>query len=172
MVMVYADTMMALKRNGPDWLPVTGKENCPVVNVTWYGANEFAQFRGYSLTTEAQWEYAALGTTGYRYPWGDSLAAGTCLLPNNKTAPVGGCEKNKSWCGAYDMAANVQEWCSDWYDLISSGSVTDPIWPASGSGRVVRGSYFGTAVQPCTYRLFRGPTEHYNFIGLRMVKSN
>ena len=172
MVMIYVDSIMGLRRDGPDWVPVSGKENCPVVNVTWYGANEFAQFRGYSLPTEAQWEYAAGGTTRCMYPWGDTLAAGVCPVPNNTTAPVGGCEKNKSWCGAYDMAANVQEWCSDWYDLISSGSVTDPIGPASGIGRVIRGSYFGTTVVPCTYRIYRDPAEHYNIIGLRVVKSN
>lgn len=57
--MIYADNDWGLVRRDGVWRPVEGHDNHPVVYVTWYGANEFCQFYGYTLPSEAQWEYAA-----------------------------------------------------------------------------------------------------------------
>lgn len=93
----------------------------PVVEVTWHEAVDFCQRLGLALPTEAQWEYAARGPESRRYPWGHEWDPGKCCNhgnagPGGQTFPVGSLPEDRSWCGAMDMAGNVFEWCTDWYD--------------------------------------------------------
>ncbi len=94
------------------------KKSHPVTKVSWDEAMEYAQFRGGSLPTEAQWEFAARGTEGRLYPWGDEPP--TCLRAHSVDCPPGTIEVKSLSAGAtpesiYDLAGNVWEWVADWY---------------------------------------------------------
>ena len=104
----------------------------------------------YQLPTEAHWEYACRAGTKTAFSFGDSLSSLQANFDGNypyggapkgtyleKTVAVGTYPAN-AW-GFHDMHGNVWEWCRDWYGNYPSGSVSDPIGPASGSNRADRG---------------------------------
>ena len=133
------------------------KADHPAVCVDWQGAQEYCEWAGGRLPTEAEWEYAARGPASNVFPWGDTFD-GTlanscdtnCTLAWKyagyddgyaQTAPVGSYPDGTSWCGAEDMAGNVWEWVSDWYDsdYYRVSPAENPGGPSSGEHRVARG---------------------------------
>ncbi|HWG45062.1 MAG TPA: formylglycine-generating enzyme family protein [Gemmataceae bacterium] len=107
-----------------------GKDDHPVVHVSWFDAAAFAKWAGKRLPTEAEWEFAARGgLEGKSYVWGDEKPSDTAIFANiwqgefphkntaadgyERTAPVKSYRANGY--GLYDMAGNVWEWCADWY---------------------------------------------------------
>ncbi|MCL1947653.1 MAG: SUMF1/EgtB/PvdO family nonheme iron enzyme, partial [Chitinivibrionia bacterium] len=108
----------------------SGNANHPVVNVTWFQANDWAKSKGGRLPTEAQWEFAARGgvkSKGYIYSGSNNLNDVGWYRNNNSpsgTKPVG--QKQPNELGIYDMSGNVWEWCNDWYGEYSSSAVTNP----------------------------------------------
>jgi hypothetical protein len=100
-----------------EWLKefIPGKENHPVVNMTWHDAVAFCEWAGKSLPTAAQWDKAARGTDGRIYPWGNQWDATRCNTSGQGTTPVDQYPNGVSPYGCYDMAGNVDEWCQDWF---------------------------------------------------------
>ena len=134
----------------PDWniMNQPQHQRRPVVNVDWEDAVKYCKWAGKRLPTEAEWEKAARGTDGRIYPWGNE--APTRLHANygrkewdnhQALTPVGSFEEGKSPYGIYDMAGNAWEWVFDWYDhdYYKKGPKKNPIGPAKGDGKVVRG---------------------------------
>ena len=180
---------------------IEGKDEHPVVHVSWDDAAAYARWAGKRLPTEAEWERAARGgLEGKPFVWGDEPPSDAAIFANiwqgrfpdqNKasdgfvrTAPVKSFRANGY--GLYDMAGNVWEWCSDWYerDLYKSrtgkGVVGNPRGPdGSQSGmpqRVQRGGSFLCNDSYCSrYRPSArhggAPDTGMSHVGFRCVKA-
>jgi len=152
-----------------------GQKRFPVSNVTWAEASAYAKSRSGRLPTEAEWEFAARGTSGRTYPWGN--AAPTCAL-----AQFGGCEPRMIIAvmsrplgataeGVHDLADSVYEWVSDWKNnQYPAGAATDPTGPATGVFRVLRGGWESSGYDlRASNRNSNPPDDALSVIGFRVV---
>jgi eukaryotic-like serine/threonine-protein kinase len=170
----------------------------PINCVDWEMADKFCREQGKRLPTEAEWEFAARGPDGRKYPWGDDDPAAGHLNACGKecvawglkngvdekamydvddgfanTAPVGSFPKGASRYGVQDVVGNVWEWVADWHGAYSKDEQKAPTGPAQGDEKVIRGGAwngsYASWVRP-TFR-YRAPPGNRSYgIGLRCAK--
>ena len=142
----------------PDGTPRAGTHDHPVERVSWLDARAFAAWAGKRLPTEAEWEKAARGTDGRRWPWGDAFDEARCIVWDHAmvldvtTMPVTTHPAGASPYGVEQMAGNVEEWVEDEFLPYEGSTHVSPA--AAGGLRVVRGgSWFYTQEHArCAYR--------------------
>jgi len=152
-------------------------DNYPVIQIYWNLAVAYCEWAGGNLPTEAQWEKAARGSNGYKYPWGNEEPDSSYTNYNDNigdTSEVGSYEKGVSPYGAMDMAGNVMEWVSDWYDDYDANDTNNPQGPSDPSYfRVLRGGGWsnGDWSIRTALRGVSNPGDRVYYAGFRCVSS-
>ncbi|XXT18276.1 bifunctional serine/threonine-protein kinase/formylglycine-generating enzyme family protein [Sorangium sp. So ce429] len=134
-----------LYNTGNHFAPRQGLERKPIVQVTWDAASLYCKARGKRLPTEAEWEFAARGTTSRRFPWGeepprcdkvalDRYGNGACRGVSEEAQDVGTAPQDRTPEGVWDLGGNVEEWVQDQFLLPyypTCGECIDPVVEAT-----------------------------------------
>ena len=153
----------------PRYSFLENKGNFPAAKLNYFDAESYCKYRNKRLPTEAEWEKAARGIDGRKWPW---------LVyykhPNNGFSgfipePV---NKRKNWIspyGLYGIGHNVWEWTSSWYDY--SGIPAEK----QKKYKIIRGGLLQTHTiinfSPTWYRSFQNPNNRFNFLGVRCASN-
>jgi formylglycine-generating enzyme required for sulfatase activity len=172
--------------------PLRGKEDHPVVNVSWYDAVAYCRWlseitgKPYCLPSEAEWEKGARGSDGRIYPWGNQWDAERCNSKETHkrdTKPVEAYPQGASPYGLLDMAGNVWEWTRSLF-LVGDDPFEYPYDPGDGrevlelkgrqrlfAYRVLRGGafYLDKRHVRCAFRLGYYPGHRLGYVGFRVA---
>ncbi len=178
-----------------------GRDDHPINCVSWTLADNFCKERGGRLPSEAEWEFAARGSDGRKFPWGDDTgvdakhmnACGAECVKWAKendvaetpkmydsddgfpgTAPVGSFPAGKTKHGLSDMVGNVWEWTNDWFSVYGKEEVANPTGAGAGDKKAIRGGGFNGG-DPLwvspAYRYHQVPAASVPGIGFRCAMS-
>ena len=167
-----------MQRGDGKWRSVAGHEDHPVVEASWHGARAYCLWAGNRLPTEAEWEKAARGTDGRRYPWGHEAPDRTRAHFGagwNDLRPVGSFPKGASPYGVLDMAGNGWEWVSSVYRPYPYNSADGREDIRSGHARGTRGGGHDSAAEDLTVtqrgrRVSRNPAGGHHNISFRCAR--
>lgn len=163
---------MEERRKSQDALPVT--------TVSWQDAKAYCQWQGLRLPTEQEWEKAARGDDGYEFPWGREWQENRANNGHDSrwqdgVAPVGSYPAGMSPYGVHDMAGNVMEWVSDWYQPYPGNHYVSTDF--GQQFRVVRGGSWGGIghyaihhFYRSAYRFYLLPESRYTDLGFRCAR--
>lgn len=196
----YKDITCPIQYNGDKFVVDKGKEDKPVMYVTWCGAAFYCNMlseqdglnklydlqdwssdiygqKGYRLPTESEWEYVARYDDGRTFPWGNQYNnnATNFGLNTGEITEVGSFEAGKSKLGLYDMIGNVEEWVNDWYGTYPDSAVTNPTGLENGVYKEKRGGSWYKDDNNYPHAAYRYDTNYiytsYFDIGFRIVQN-
>lgn len=174
----YQEFVAATKHRAPSYWekgshPPNMSEN-PVSMISWFDARAYCKWKDKRLPTEAEWERAARGKDGRKFPWGNDfdLKKLNTMGIHGGTTPVGTFMGGKSPYGLFDMAGNVQEWTLDSYKAYSGNDYKDNDFGEKfkvvrGGGWGGIGHYASEVYVRTAYRNYAPPGGTYDDVGFR-----